>query len=60
MKQRKAMFAIMVTEDELDILKMDAELLRNCEDEKVSELGKRMTDAVKRVGKKLGFRYEHL
>lgn len=51
------MFALMVTEAELDNLKLDAESLKQSEDEAISELGRRMLKAVHRTGKKLGFKY---
>lgn len=57
--QRKVMFAIMVSEPEVDMLKMDAESLKCSEDPLVSALGERMLKATKRAALKLGFKYEH-
>lgn len=54
------MFAIMVTSEELDILKLDAESLANAEaGGDAAKIGERMVKAVSRTARKLGYKYAH-
>lgn len=56
-RARKAIFAITVSEPELDMMKEESESLASSDDPKIAALGERMCKAVKRCAKKMGFKY---
>lgn len=58
-KERKAIFSLTITENELHIMKNMAEWLEGCDSEEDQKLGERLRKTVHRTAKKMGFEYLH-
>lgn len=57
-KPKRAMFAVMITSDELDLIRFDAESLAASETADISAIGRKLKKAVDRTALRLGFKYE--